>query len=299
MSLSSPRLLVTGANGQLGSRVIQCLLERGPSSHIVATARDPNRLTSLAAKGVTIRRLDYDDPTSIRAACQDVDRLLLISSSVISQRLHQHRAVIDAAKQSGVKLFVYTSVLRATTIHHPILREEHGQTEALIRQSGLPYVILRNGWYTENYTAGISQALARGEMVGCAGQGRISGASRDDYALAAAQVLSSPRSLQGNVYELAGDTAFTLDQFAAETARQSGKPLVYRNLSEADYTALLQQAGLPAPIAAFVAQSDTAAAQGSLFDDSQSLRAVIQRPTTPLKDLIAAALASNDSKKPA
>ena len=297
MSHTNQRLLVTGASGQLGSRVVQFLLTQCPASQIVATARDPHRLAGLAAKGVTTRCLDYTNPTSIREACQDVERLLLISSSALGQRINQHRAVIDAAKQVGIQLFVYTSVLGATSIHHPLLRDEHGQTEALIRQSGLPYVLLRNGWYTENYTAGIPQAVTQGEVLGCAGQGRISGASRDDYALAAARVLASSQPQAGSVYELAGDSAFTLDQFAAEVSRQANKTVVYRNLSEADYIARLQQVGLPPEIAEFVAQSDTAAAHGSLFNDSKTLHTLIQRPTTSLKDLVAAALATTNADR--
>ena len=218
-----------------------------------------------------------------------VDRLLLISSSEIGRRVPQHKAVIDAAKAAGVKLIAYTSLLHADTSSLG-LADEHRHTEVLLKESGVPYVLLRNGWYTENYTASIPAALQHGALLGSAGEGRIASATRADYAAAATAVLTAPEDQAGRIYELAGDEAYTLAEFAAELSLQSGRDVVYRNLPEAEYRAALVGAGLPDPVAAMLAQSDAAAAQGALFDDSHQLSKLVGRPTTTLSDVIAAAL---------
>jgi NAD(P)H dehydrogenase (quinone) len=217
-----------------------------------------------------------------------VDKLLLVSANEVGRRVPQHKAVIDAAKAAGVKLIAYTSVLRADTSLLG-LAEEHRRTEALLQASGIPFVLLRNGWYHENYTGSISVALQHGAVLGSAGEGRIASAARADYAEAAAAVLTADGEA-GRIYELAGDAAFTLADFAAELSRQSAQTIAYRNLPEADYRAALLGAGLPAPYAALISQSSAVTSQGALFDDGNALSRLIGRPTTPLKDSIAAAL---------
>lgn len=281
--------VITGANGQLGRLVIDQLLSKIPADQIIAAVRSPEKAVDLAEKGVQVRHADYSQPATMDTAFSGASKLLLISSNEIGQRTVQHAAVIDAAKRAGVSLLAYTSVLHATTSMLE-LAEEHRQTEAAIKDSGLPAVILRNGWYIENTTAGVSSALAHGAHFGCAGEGRFSSAARADYAAAAAVVLTSAEAQAGKIYELAGDEAFTLGQFAAELARQSGKPVVYTNLAQADYKAALLQAGLPEAFAHLLADSDSAAAQGALFDDSRVLSQLIGRPTTPLTETIAEAL---------
>ena len=217
-----------------------------------------------------------------------MDRILLISSNEIGQRAAQHRAAIEAATEAGVGLLAYTSLLHADA--SPLgLADEHRETEALIKASGLPAVILRNGWYTENYTAAIGAALTHGVVLGSAGDGRIASATRADYAAAAAAVLTRD-SEAGRVYELAGDTSYTLAEFAAEVARQTGKTITYQNLPELEYRKVLVGAGLPEAFAALIADSDAAAAQGALFDDGLALSRLIGRPTTPLATSVAAAL---------
>lgn len=283
-------IAITGATGQLGRLVIQALLKAVPASQIVALARDPERARDLAAQGVQVRQADYGQPVTLDAAFHGVDKVLLISSSELGQRTPQHRAVIDAAGRAGVKLLAYTSVLRADTSVLG-LAGEHRETEALLAASGLPTVVLRNGWYTENYTAAIPAALAHDAVLGSAGEGRIASAARADYAEAAAVVLSG-EGHAGRVYELAGDTAYTLAELAAEIGRQAGKPIVYNNLPEADFRAVLLQAGLPEGLAALLADSDTAASKGALFDDSHQLSQLIGHATTPLATTVAAALAA-------
>ncbi|WP_290874593.1 SDR family oxidoreductase [Aquabacterium sp.] len=281
-------IVVTGATGQLGQLVIQALLRKLPASRIVAAVRQPEKATSLAALGVTVRQADYTQPASLDAAFQGAEKVLLISSSEVGQRLPQHRNVIDAAQRAGVQLLAYTSLLHAD--QSPLgLAEEHVATEAYLAASGLPHVLLRHGWYTENYLASVPPALQHGAFIGCAGEGRIASASRADYAEADAAVLTLPDQA-GKVYELAGDTAYTLTEFAAELSRQSGKAVPYVNLPEAEFKGALVGAGLPEPLAGLLADSDSGAAQGGLFDGDRALSALIGRPTTPLAEMIAAAL---------
>ncbi len=281
-------IVVTGATGQLGRLVIQNLLKTVPAAQVVAAVRSPQKAADLAALGVQVREADYTKPATLAAAFAGAEKLLLISSSEIGQRTAQHRAAIDAARAAGVKLVAYTSILRAPT-STLALAAEHVETEAMLRASGLPHVLLRNGWYTENYTASVPAALAHGAVIGSAGPGRLATAARADYAAAAAAVLAQDGQA-GKVYELAGDSAFTLADLAAEIARQSGKAVVYQDLPEAAYKAALVGFGLPDGFAALLAQSDVAASQGALFDDGRQLSALIGRPTTPLATSVAAAL---------
>jgi NAD(P)H dehydrogenase (quinone) len=281
-------IVITGASGQLGRLVIKSLLTRLPASQIVAAVRSPERVSDLAALGVQVRQADYSNAASLAAAFQDAEKLLLISSSEVGQRGPQHKNVINAAKQAGVSLLVYTSLLHADT--SPLfLAGEHRETEAHLRESAIPFVLLRNGWYTENYLASIPPALQHGAYIGSAAEGRIASAARADYAEAAAVVLSAPGQA-GRIYELAGDEAYTLGEFSAELSRQSGKPIPYVNLPETEFKKALVGAGLPEPLAGMLADSDAGASQGALFDDEHQLSKLIGRATTPLSALIERAL---------
>jgi len=281
-------IAITGASGQLGRLVIEELLKKMPAGEIVAAVRNPDRVQDLAARGVQVRLADYDRPETLAAAFRGVDKLLLISSSEVGRRLPQHRAVIDAAKHAGVKLLAYTSLLHADI--SPLgLAAEHLATEALLQASGVPFVLLRNGWYSENYLASVPAALQHGALIGSAGDGRIASAARADFAAAAAAVLSRDNQA-GLVYELAGDESYSLAELAAEVARQSGQPVVYQNLPEAEFKAALLGAGLPEGFAGLLADSDAGAAQGALFDDGHQLSQLIGRPTTPISVLVEVAL---------
>jgi NAD(P)H dehydrogenase (quinone) len=279
-------IVVTGATGQLGRLVIAALLKKMPASDIVAAVRNRSNARDIAAWGLHVRLADYNRPPDWNEALKGADKVLLISSSEVGQRVRQHRSVIDAARRAGVKLLAYTSVLRADT--SPLgLAAEHKETEALIYASGVPYTLLRNGWYTENYTVSIPGVLTRGAVYGCAGNGRIASAARADYAEAAAEVLTAENQA-GRAYELAGDTAYTLDEFAAEISRQSGVNIGYVNLAEAEYRNVLRKAGLPDAVAALLADSETGVSKGALFDDSRQLSRLIKRPTTSLAASVAA-----------
>jgi len=281
-------IVVTGATGQLGRLVIAALLKKVPAYGIAVAVRNVEKARDIAAWGVHVRHADYNQPPMWDIALKGADKVLLISSSEVGQRARQHRSVIDAARRAGVKLLAYTSVLRADT--SPLgLAAEHKETEALIRASGIPFTLLRNGWYTENYTAGISGALVHGAVYGCAGEGRIASAARADYAEAAAAALTADNQA-GRIYELAGDTAYTLAELAAEISRQSGKNIGYVNLPEAAYKHVLMKAGLPEVVAALLADSDTGVSKGALFDDGHQLSKLIGRPTTSLAAAVAAAL---------
>jgi len=281
-------IAITGATGQLGQLVIAALLKSVPASQIVAVVRNPAKADALAQQGVVVRQGDYGDEAALTRALDGVAKLLLISSSEVGQRAVQHRNVINAAKAAGVGFIAYTSVLHADT--SPLgLAAEHIETENMLAASGIPYALLRNGWYSENYLASAPSALEHGVFLGAAGDGKIASATREDYAAAAAKVISE-EGHAGKVYELAGDTAWTLSELAAELSKQSGKNVVYQNLSEADYASALRGVGLPDAFANLLADSDTGASKGGLFDDSHTLSKLIGRPTTPLADSIKAML---------
>lgn len=281
-------IVVTGASGQLGRLVIQSLLKTVPAAGIVAAVRQPAAVADLAALGVQVRQADYAQPATLDAAFQGATKVLLISSSALGERVAQHGNVIDAARRAGVALLAYTSLLHADT--SPLgLAAEHTATEALLRASGVPHVLLRNGWYTENYLASLPAVLQHGAVIGSAGEGRIASAARADYADAAAAVLIRDDQA-GQVHELAGDTSYTLAEFAAEVGRQTGRAIPYVNLPEADYRGALLGAGLPEPLAQLLADSDMGASKGGLFDDGHRLSALIGRPTTALAAMVEAAL---------
>lgn len=274
-------VLITGASGHLGRLTVLALLARGARpSDVVATARNLESVKDLADLGVQTRIADYTDPTSLNEAFAGVERLLLVSSSEVGSRLPQHRNVIDAAIAAGVSLLAYTSMLggAATGL---ALAQEHAATENYLASSGLPHVLLRNGWYVENYTEQAAGHLQLGTVYGSAGQGRVSAAARQDFAEAAAVVMASDEQA-GKVYELAGDTSFTVGEYAALLSEVAGREITYTDLPGEAFTAALVEAGVPAPFAEVLADTDQGIARGALEDGSLTLRELIGRPTTSL-----------------
>lgn len=282
-------ILVTGASGQLGHLIISSLLAKGVApSNVVAAVRSPEKASDLQQRGVQVRQADYTDLDSLKTAMAGVTRVVLVSSSEVGQRASQHQNIIDAAQEAGVELLAYTSILHADT--SPLaLAEEHRATEAALAASSVPYVLLRNGWYSENYTMSAPAAIEHGAVLGSAGDGKYSTATRADYADAAAIVITSEQQA-GQVYELAGDESFTLSQYAQYLSQASGKEVVYQDLSEAEYAKILTDIGLPEGFANILADSDIGASKGGLFDDSLTLSRLIGRPTTPIQDTIKIAL---------
>ena len=282
-------IAVTGASGPFGRHAIEVLLDRGiPADQIVAIVRDPAKVEDLRGRGIPVRRGNYSDPATLRAALAGVDRLLFVSGSEVGQRIAQHQAVVDAAREAGVSLVVYTSSPKADT-SDMVLAEEHRATEGALIASGVPYVFLLNGWYVENYTRQLPVILEHG-LIGAAGDGRISAAARGDLAEAAAVVVASDDGHQNRVYELGGP-GFTLAELAAEIGRQSGRDIGYTDLSEDAYAKALIDAGVPAEAAAVYADSDRAAAKGALYIEGDDLERLLGRPVTPWPEIIRAALA--------
>ncbi|HKU02825.1 MAG TPA: SDR family oxidoreductase [Arthrobacter sp.] len=284
-------IVVTGATGQLGRHVLEALLERGVAAgDIVAAGRSVEKLADFAGQGVRVQPMDYADAGSVAAALKGATRVLLISGSEVGQRVEQHRTVIEAAKAEGVELLAYTSIANADTTGMR-LADEHKATEALLRGSGVPFVLLRNGWYLENYTEQLPGTLAQGAVAGSAGDGKVSGAARADYAHAAAAVLVADGQA-GKVYELGGDEAFSMADLAAEISAATGKAVSYNDLPAGDYAGLLASVGVPEAFAEILADSDLGIARGDLLVSTGDLRRLIGRPTTSLGQAVRAAAAS-------
>lgn len=280
-------IAVTGATGQLGRLAIAALKSRVPAADIIALARDPDRAADL---GVAARTADYLRPETLVPALAGVDVLVLISSNDFNDRAGQHRAVIQAAKAAGVGRIVYTSILKGDA-SPMMLAQDHIATEAALRASGLAFTILRNGWYTENYTGSLGGAIAAGAMIGSLGEGRITTAARKDYAEAIAVVAASAGH-EGKVYELAGDEPYTMAEMAAEVSRLTGKTIPYNSLPPDVYAGILQSFGLPAALTTALADSDHQGAAGALLDESRTLSRLIGRPTTPMQSTVAEAVAA-------
>jgi NAD(P)H dehydrogenase (quinone) len=282
-------IVVTGATGQLGRLTVEALLRRGvPAADIVATGRDTARIEDLGDRGVVVRRADFAEPDSLAAAFEGADRLLLVSTTTVDERSANHRRAVDAAVAAGVSLVAYTSMTRADTAT-TILARTHRVTEEYLRERQVPSVLLRNSWYVENYTAQLPLFRRHAAVVGAAGEGRISAASRVDYAEAAAVVLTT-EGHAGAVYELGADEAFTLAELAEAVSAATGEPIASTDLPADRLTEALIGAGLPAELAHVLADADLGMRRGELYTDSGDLSRLIGRPATTLSDAIAAAL---------
>tara|TARA_R110002111_G_scaffold172126_2_gene237656 strand:+ start:2888 stop:3733 length:846 start_codon:yes stop_codon:yes gene_type:complete len=277
---------ITGATGQLGQLVVQKLKEKKIEAELIALVRNPEKAASL---GIEARTFDYDQPNTLPQALEGIDHLVFISGSEIGKREAQHYNVIKAAKQAQVKKIAYTSLLHADT-SSMILAPEHLATERMLMESDIPYTILRNGWYTENYTAGLKQAVEQGIIIGSAGNGKISSATREDYAEAIAEVITNDAHT-GKTYELAGDQTYTMQDLAAEVRKQTSKSIEFVNLPEKEYAEKLQQVGLPQGIAKAFASLDYSASKNDLYNQDQILSKLIKRPTTQLHQAVKQALA--------
>lgn len=275
------KIAITGATGQLGHLAIEKLKERTEKENLIALVRNTEKAKDL---GIEARLFDYAKPELLADSLKGVDYLFLISSSEVGQRETQHKNIINAAKDAGVKWIVYTSLLHAST-SEMALAPEHVATEKALQESGITYTILRNGWYTENYAGSIPGSIQVGAFIGSAENGKISSATREDYAEAAANVLTT-EGHENKIYELAGDIAYTLADLAAEVSKQIGKEIPYVNLSEADFTAALVKIGLPEGFAQILADSDAKAAHGALFSDDKTLSKLLDRPTTLLEEVV-------------
>ncbi|MEV7857694.1 SDR family oxidoreductase [Streptomyces hirsutus] len=280
-------IVVTGATGNLGRHVVEQLLEKVPAEQVTAVVRSPEKAADLAERGVRLAVADYNAPESLDGVFAAGDKVLLISGSEVgADRVGQHTAVIDAAKAAGVALLAYTSAPKALTA---ALADDHRGTEKALLDSGVPYVLLRNGWYHEVYTENLAPVLEHNAVVAAAGEGRISSAARADYAAAAVAVLTG-EGHENKTYELGGDEAWSLAEYAAELSRQTGKEIAYRQVTVEELTGILTGAGLPEPVAAVFAGVDVSIEKGELVVTSGDLARLAGRPTTPLADAVTAAL---------
>lgn len=277
----------TGATGQFGRLVADGLLARTDAEQLVALARDPRKATDLAGRGIEVRAFDYDQPGALGAALAGVDRLLLVSGNAVGQRVPQHRAVIEAATQAGVGFVAYTSFLHADSASLIAVAPDHRQTERLLGAAPFAVALLRNGWYTENYEGLVRQAASTGVLLGSTGDGRISSATRKDYAEAAASVLTADTPQPGS-YELAGDQSWSLADLAEVTSELTGRPIQLRNVSGDEHRRLLLESGAPAPLVEFLVGTDAAIAAGELEDPQPgTLSRLVGHPTTPLAEVVA------------
>ncbi|MET8944688.1 SDR family oxidoreductase [Streptomyces sp. NPDC004542] len=280
-------IVVTGATGHLGRHVVEQLLEKVPAEQITAVVRTPEKAADFAERGVRIAVADYNAPETFDGLFAAGDKVLLISGSEFDKgRVQQHRIVIDAAKAAGVALLAYTSAPATLTA---ALADDHRGTEQALLASGLPYTLLRNGWYHENYTENLAPVLEHGAVVQAAGDGRLSSASRADYAAAAVAVLTG-EGHENKTYELGGDEAWGFAEYAAELSRQTGGEIAYRPVSVEAYEGILAGAGLPGPLAAVLAGVDASIEKGELVVSTGDLSRLAGRPTTPLAEAISAAL---------
>ncbi|WP_052062091.1 SDR family oxidoreductase [Rhodococcoides fascians] len=276
---------VTGATGHLGALVVDGLIERGTAAgDIVAVVRDAAKAQSLADRGVQVRVADYTDTDALKAALAGVDKLLLVSGSDVGRRIAQHENVIGAAEAAGVSLIAYTSLLKADTSGLS-LAPEHLATENRLAESSIPTVVLRNGWYWENYLGALQQAADSGVLLGAAGEGKLAAASRADFAAAAVEVLLAADQ-GGKVYELGGDERLTYAELAAVFTQVSGKPVEYKNVSEDEYKGVLEGAGLPGFVAEMLSSADAGIARGELDTDSGDLQKLIGRASTPVASVL-------------
>lgn len=283
-------IAVTGANGQLGRQVLKALAGLSPGTHVIAAVRSPHKAADLQSETVSVRQADYDATDTLKTAFEGVNTLLLISSSEVGQRARQHAATIAAAKAAGVKTLVYTSLLKAD-ISPLRLAEEHRDTEALLRQSGLQTIILRNSWYLENYDDSLKSAVANGVLAGAAGEGVINAATRADYAEAAANILLAPDDHIGRVYELAGQPGLTLPALAQAASALAGVKVQYADMTPEAYQHVLMEHGLSEAFAAILADSDAGIANGGLNSDSEDLAQLLGHAPTVWQDHVRRVLA--------
>jgi NAD(P)H dehydrogenase (quinone) len=282
-------IVVTGATGHLGRLAVEALVERGvPAADVVATGRRTETLTDLAERGVVVRTADYDDEASLEEALAGADRLLLVSGSEVGQRVRQHGNAIAAARAAGVGFIAYTSIAHADT-STLLLAEEHRATEQLLAEAGVPHALLRNSWYTENYTAQLPVYLEHG-IAGAAGDGAVSAATRADYAAAAAAVVATDGHA-GAVYELGG-APFTMAELAQVVSLATGRTVTYTDLPVEQYQRVLVAAGLPEPAAAVFADGDRGVAAGELLVEGDDLARLLGRAPTSLPEAVAAAVAA-------
>lgn len=284
------KLLVTGATGKLGSKVVETLLKTVPANQLAVSVRNPEKAEGLQARGVEIRQGDFDHSETLDAAFADVDRLLLISADGDNEtRIRQHGHAVEAAKRAGVKFIAYTSLANASD-SQIFLAPTHRATEEAIVKTGIPYSFLRNNWYLENEISSIQGVLAGAPWVTSAGNGRVGWALQQDYAEAAAAVLAGDGH-DNTIYELSGEP-LTQEQFVAALSDVLGRQVAVQQVDDQAYADIMKQAGVPEFVVPFLLEIQKGIREGTLDVESNDFEKLLGRPLVPIREAISQLVSS-------
>jgi NAD(P)H dehydrogenase (quinone) len=280
-------ILVTGATGGLGHETIDALLTITPATEIAALVRDAGKATDLVQRGVDVRQADYFDHPALVQAFQGIEKVLLVSSVAFTDRVSQHRNVIDAAKEAGVKHLFYTSIQRSSDFVMPQVTESDLATEAYLKASGLAYTILHNGYYFEGLGYLIGTEVPESEIRVPAGEGKIAFVKRTELAAATAALLTS-EGHDNQSYTLTGSEAYSFHDVARELSALAGRPITYQSIEPAPYIAQKVAAGFPDFVATFFAQWGAAAEHGMLAGKDDTVERLLGRKSMSLREYLKA-----------
>jgi len=289
------KILVTGATGKLGSKVVESLLKKIPVSDLAVSVRNPEKAEGLRARGVDVRQGNFDQPDNLEKTFSGIDRLLLISADGDNEtRIRQHTDAVQAAERSGVKFIAYTSISNATESKN-LMAPPHVATEAAIKKTGIPYSFLRNNWYLENEIGNIQGAIADAPWITSAGAGKVGWALQQDYADAAAAVLAG-NGHENTVYELSGPLLMQED-LASALSDVLGKEIPVQQVSDEEYAERMKGLGLPDFVIPIVVGIQESIRNGSLAVESDDFEKVLGRPVTPIKKALTQLVNSNTKAK--
>ncbi|WP_139488824.1 SDR family oxidoreductase [Brevibacillus dissolubilis] len=278
------KLLVTGATGKLGSKVVEALLKTVPTSQLAVSVRNPEKAEHLRAQGVEVRHGDFDHPETLDAAFAGIDRLLIISADGDNEtRIRQHTHAVEAAARAKVGFIAYTSLGNATE-SQLFLAATHQATEAAILKTGIPYSFLRNNWYLENETASIQAVMAGAPWLTSAGSGKVGWAPRQDYAEAAAAVLAGDGH-ENTTYELSGPL-LTQEELASALGTVLGKEVSVQQVDDATYADVMKGAGVPDFVIPILVAIQQGIREGSLEIESNDFEKLLGRPVTPINEAL-------------
>ncbi len=257
------KILVTGASGQLGRRVVELLVESG-ASNVVATTRHPERLRDLGDRGVELRKADFDQgPAQLAAAFAGAKRMLLISTDAMDpgHRYEQQSRAIGAAVRAGVEHIAYTSLTHPVSDSPVLIAPDHAQTEQELEAIGVGYTALRNNLYADLLLISLPAAIGSGRLFAAAADGGAAYVTREDCARAAAAALAS--NFEGKrQLEITGPAVVTYAELAALASELSGKEVVYVPLDEEALIAGMVDNGLPEVVARLMASFDAGIRKG-------------------------------------
>lgn len=276
------KLLVTGATGKLGTKIVDALLKTVPANQLAVSVRNPEKAEGIKTRGVEVRQGDFDRPETLDTAFKGIDRLLIISADGDNEtRIRQHTNAVAAAERAGVKFIVYTSIVNAQESKN-MLAPTHKATEEAILKTGIPYSFLRNNWYLENESSSIQGVLAGAPWVTSAGTGKVGWALQQDYAEAAAAVLAG-NGHENTIYELSGKL-FTQEEFASALGSELGKIIPVQQVDDASYAEILKGTGVPEFLIPFLVGIQKDIREGTLEIESSDFEKLLSRPATPLNE---------------